>query len=103
MKHCLIFSIDKYLKIINSFLDGVVSIKELQKIFFEEFKKEPAGMNSELYEVLNWLFSDLDIYTEDEYLLNKFPGNYQDINNTINGINMAAQKLEKMKVGLMKR
>lgn len=98
---CSVLLVDKYMKIINNFLNGVVSIKEFQKIFFEEFKKEPAGMNSELYEVLNRLFSDLNICTEDEYLLNKFHGNYQDISNTINGVNIAAQKLEKMKAGLV--
>ena len=92
--------LDKYLSMLNDFIVGSVSIEELQALFFKEFKNEPLGMDGELYEVLNETFSDLDVYTEDEYLLRKFPDNYQGRADTEKKILLAVKRLEKIKAAI---
>jgi hypothetical protein len=86
---------DDYLGLIDRFMSSDMLIGEFQTLFFDKFKLEKREMSEELYLVLGTLFSDLDTFTDDEYLLKKFPQNYQDRTTLLKKICLAREKLQK--------
>jgi hypothetical protein len=65
-----------YKNIIYSFLNHDISLKEFQHIYLECFKKEKRPLEDKLYEILEELFGDTDMYTSDSYLLSQDPKFY---------------------------
>jgi hypothetical protein len=41
-----------------------VTVKEFEHIYLDAFKEETAELSEETYELLNWLFSEIDCYTD---------------------------------------
>ena len=54
--------IKKYADIIQSFLEGTVSVDEFERTYLKEFKAETGKLDSRLFNTLNELFISVDCY-----------------------------------------
>jgi hypothetical protein len=82
-----------YKKIINSFLNHDISLKEFQHIYLECFKREKRPLKDELYEILEELFEDTDMCTTNKSLIKKYPKFYIDEATLRKKANETLQKL----------
>ncbi len=54
-----------YEALIEPFLARTISASEFEDRFLRTFKREPGGMDTKIFEVLDKLFSDVDSYSPD--------------------------------------
>ena len=60
--------VSRYLDLIAAFLCGDISARDFEGKYLQMFKDDPRIFPNELYEVLNKLFTDLDVYCDDSTL-----------------------------------
>jgi hypothetical protein len=53
----------EYTDLIRSFLDGNLRVENFEARYLESFKAEPAGMDKQLFDILEDLFEDVDAYS----------------------------------------
>jgi hypothetical protein len=66
---------DSYIQLIQSFLDQTISVQEFERSYIDKFLEEEIPLG-ELYEPLNWLFSEVDAYTDDPQAFIDDPDDY---------------------------
>lgn len=54
-----------YTELVKSYLDGLISEPEFSELFVMEFKNDHRIFTEEVYEVLNRVFSDIDLLCHD--------------------------------------
>ncbi|GBF82202.1 colicin immunity domain-containing protein [Aphanothece sacrum] len=57
--------IENYQSMIQAFVDGRLPIQEFETQYLAAFKSQSTGMNPELFQLLDSLFSDVDAYSPD--------------------------------------
>lgn len=57
--------LEDYQKLIKSFIENEISIQEFEDQYLTAFKSESSGMSSEIFPILDQLFSDVDAYSPD--------------------------------------
>lgn len=83
-----------YINLITSYMNKNIDYNIFQREFFKKFKSEDIVENN-LYEILEKLFSDIDVCTSDENLL-KEGGYYITESELRNCSNIALLKLNKL-------
>ncbi|MGB4106989.1 MAG: colicin immunity domain-containing protein [Alphaproteobacteria bacterium] len=53
-----------YKKLIQSFVNHQISANDFRKIYFKEFKNENGYLSNNLFLHLDWLFAEIDAYTD---------------------------------------
>jgi hypothetical protein len=53
----------KYIELIEQFLSKRISVSEFERAYLDTFSDERTPLG-ELYELLNWLFTEVDAYTD---------------------------------------
>jgi len=56
---------EKYAVLIERFVSGEISASEFEVSYLDAFKNEDFGFDQDVYEILNFLFSDVDAYCSD--------------------------------------
>jgi hypothetical protein len=67
-----------YATLMDLFLAGKMSAKEFQVAYLDRFKREDREMSESLYELLQGLFADVDMFSTDPELLEGWPDQYID-------------------------
>ncbi|MGD7054245.1 colicin immunity domain-containing protein [Sutcliffiella horikoshii] len=52
----------KYKKLIEDFIDGVISVEDFERDYLKTFKNETERMDNTLFEILNGVFEAVDCY-----------------------------------------
>lgn len=76
MRFCLRASNDRfdyYKNLISKFLNKQISIREYEESYNEKFLNEPGDIDDNFFEALDWLFAEIECYTDDEELRQKNP------------------------------
>lgn len=68
----------EYKELIQRFLQGFISSSEFRDLYIEKFKSESRVLDEDLFFLLDELYGDADMYSEDVFLINKNPGVYLD-------------------------
>lgn len=58
--------VKKYIGLIKSFTEGGISAAEFEKSYLAMFKNETSVLSEEEYQILDRLFSSVDLFCEDE-------------------------------------
>jgi Bacterial self-protective colicin-like immunity len=69
---------DEYETLIAGFVDGKTSAEEFQRAYLDRFKTEVRDLNEPLYQVLEDLFGDVDVFSASSELLEHWPHLYID-------------------------
>lgn len=67
-----------YKALLDRFLDGAMPTETFRTLYFKRFQEETRYMCSDLFEVLDGLFADLDGLTDDPELLAAKPDYFID-------------------------
>jgi hypothetical protein len=68
----------EYGALIDRFLNGEMSAQEFRSAYLDRFKKEERMLDESLFELLQGLFGDVDVFSTDLALLEQEPELYID-------------------------
>lgn len=88
---------EEYIDIIKQYLDGFLSIDEYVRLYQEKHLSETREYDPEVFELLDWLFVELEGYTENQQLLNDDPDFYKNKIQVYDSSKKALQKLQDQK------
>lgn len=60
--------VDKYLELIDEFLEDEMTADTFQTKYFKLFKNETSEVGDSLFRILDWLFAEVDAYVPDPKL-----------------------------------
>jgi hypothetical protein len=69
---------NEYEALIAGFVDGKTSAEEFQRAYLDRFKTEVRDLDEPLYQLLEGLFGDVDVFSANADLLNHWPHLYLD-------------------------
>lgn len=69
---------NEYRTLLNDFLSGKLPASEFQREYLNRFKSEKRWLDSELFDLLEKVFGDVDSYSSDPELLAANPAFYLD-------------------------
>lgn len=55
----------KYIDLIERFLSHKIPVHEFERLYLETFKYENHSMDENIFELLDWLFAEVDAYTDE--------------------------------------
>lgn len=64
--------VDDYYKIIENFLEEKTSVLSFKEVFLKTYLNEQREFDDNIFEILDNLFAEVDLYTSDLYLLENF-------------------------------
>lgn len=53
-----------YKSLIQSFINHKISVNDFRKTYFQKFKNEDGYLSDDLFLHLDWLFAEIDAYTD---------------------------------------
>jgi len=82
-----------YKALLDQVLNGTLSVEAFMTLYFERFKNETRPMSETVFQVLDGVFADLDVFTTDPELLAAKPDFYLDEKQLQARIHDAARRL----------
>ena len=67
-----------YAGLIKKFLNREISAQEFETTFFEKYLKEEAEINDDLFEILDWLFAEVESFTDTPLAPDQNPEHFID-------------------------
>jgi hypothetical protein len=65
-------NVSTYITLIGSFIDGKIQAVEFESKYLKLFKEERQILSTQIYEILNKLFTDVDAFCSDPALQNRY-------------------------------
>ena len=86
---------EEYYKIIESYVEGRITADDFENIYSNKYLNDDRDFDDNLFDILDRVFAETDLYTKDSYLLEKFDF-YLNEDQLFEGATKALQKLRNL-------
>jgi predicted NACHT family NTPase len=84
-----------YVGLIKQFLNKEISVYEFEKTYLAKFKAEKTPMSDDTFLLLDWLFAEIDAFTDDPTAFLEDQHDYIDENQLRQSAEKTLRELEK--------